>query len=318
MASELQAKYRKDYQSPSHTITDIDLTFYLHEERTRVIAVSQVRQLENTNQLVLDGENLELVSLHINDQSWTDYKVTDTGLELSSLPEEKFELRIETVINPSTNTALEGLYISGQAYCTQCEAEGFRRITYYQDRPDVLARYTTTIVVADREKYPYLLSNGNKIDEGETEDGASWVRWQDPHPKPAYLFALVAGDFDLLQEQYKTKSGRQVTLEVFVDKGNRERATHAMLSLINAMQWDEERFGLEYDLDIYMVVAVDFFNMGAMENKGLNIFNSKYVLANDQTATDNDYLNIESIISMNIFITGPVTGSLVVTGSSLA
>jgi aminopeptidase N len=300
MASELQAKYRKDYQSPSHTITDIDLTFYLHEEKTRVVAVSQVRQLKSTNQLVLDGDNLELVSLHINNQSWTGYKVTDTGLELSALPEGEFELRIETIINPSANTALEGLYISGQAYCTQCEAEGFRRITYYLDRPDVLARYTTTIV-ADRDKYPYLLSNGNKIEEGVTEDGESWVRWQDPHPKPAYLFALVAGDFDMLQEQYKTKSGRMVTLEVFVDKGNRDRATHAMLSLIHAMQWDEERFGLEYDLDIYMIVAVDFFNMGAMENKGLNIFNSKFVLANDQTATDYDYEAIESVIGHEYF-----------------
>ncbi|CAM3578707.1 Aminopeptidase N [Vibrio aerogenes CECT 7868] len=300
MASELQAKYRKDYQSPSHTITDIDLTFYLHEEKTRVVAISQVRQLDSTNQLVLDGENLELASLHINDQAWTAFKVTDTGLELSALPDGEFELRVETMINPSTNTALEGLYISGQAYCTQCEAEGFRRITYYMDRPDVLARYTTTIV-ADREKYPYLLSNGNKIEEGVTEDGESWVRWQDPHPKPAYLFALVAGDFDMIQEQYKTKSGRMVTLEVFVDKGNRDRATHAMLSLINAMQWDEERFGLEYDLDVYMVVAVDFFNMGAMENKGLNIFNSKFVLANDQTATDYDYQAIESIIGHEYF-----------------
>ncbi|MDW6003934.1 aminopeptidase N [Vibrio mangrovi] len=298
MASTLQAKYRKDYQSPSHTITDINLTFDLHESQTRVVAISQVKQLQQTNQLILDGENMELVSVQVNQQPWSHYQVVDTTLELNDLPAE-FELQIETLINPAENTALEGLYLSDGAFCTQCEAEGFRRITYYLDRPDVLARYTTTIIAP--QNYPYLLSNGNKVEEGVTEDGKSWVRWEDPHPKPSYLFALVAGDFDVLRDSYQTVSGRNVALEIFVDKGNLDRAHHAMRSLINAMKWDEQRFGLEYDLDIYMVVAVDFFNMGAMENKGLNVFNSKFVLANDQTATDNDYLGIEAVIGHEYF-----------------
>jgi aminopeptidase N len=299
MASKLQAKYRRDYQSPSHTITDIDLTFKLHKNQTRVVAVSQVRQLKDSNQLELDGEALRLVAVEVNGETWSHYKLLESGLVLSELPA-SFELRIETEINPEANTALEGLYISDGAFCTQCEAEGFRRITYYLDRPDVLARFTTTII-ADLQHYPYLLSNGNKVEQGATDEGEHWVRWVDPHPKPAYLFALVAGDFDVRREKYTTKTGRPVHLEIFVDKGNLDRADHAMHSLMNAMKWDEERFGLEYDLDIYMVVAVDFFNMGAMENKGLNIFNSKYVLANDQTATDNDYLGIESVIGHEYF-----------------
>ncbi|ASA54399.1 aminopeptidase N [Vibrio gazogenes] len=298
MASTLQAKYRKDYQSPSHTITDLNLTFDLHENQTRVVAVSQVKQLQESNQLTLDGEALELVSVQVDQQPWTDYQVVEAGLELSNLPTQ-FELQIETLINPAENTALEGLYLSDGAFCTQCEAEGFRRITYYLDRPDVLARYTTTIIAP--QNYPYLLSNGNKVAQGTTDEGKSWVRWEDPHPKPSYLFALVAGDFDVLRDSYQTVSGRDVALEIFVDKGNLDRAHHAMRSLINAMKWDEQRFGLEYDLDIYMVVAVDFFNMGAMENKGLNVFNSKFVLANDQTATDTDYLGIEAVIGHEYF-----------------
>jgi aminopeptidase N len=298
MASTLQAKYRKDYQSPSHTITDLNLTFDLHENQTRVVAVSQVKQLQESNQLTLDGEALELVNVQVNQQPWTDYQVVEAGLELSNLPAQ-FELQIETLINPAENTALEGLYLSDGAFCTQCEAEGFRRITYYLDRPDVLARYTTTIIAP--QNYPYLLSNGNKVAQGTTDEGKSWVRWEDPHPKPSYLFALVAGDFDVLRDTYQTVSGRDVALEIFVDKGNLDRAHHAMRSLINAMKWDEQRFGLEYDLDIYMVVAVDFFNMGAMENKGLNVFNSKFVLANDQTATDTDYLGIEAVIGHEYF-----------------
>ncbi len=298
MASTLQAKYRKDYQSPSHTITDLNLTFDLHENQTRVVAVSQVKQLQESNQLTLDGEALELVSVQVDQQPWTDYQVVEAGLELSNLPTQ-FELQIETLINPAENTALEGLYLSDGAFCTQCEAEGFRRITYYLDRPDVLARYTTTIIAP--KNYPYLLSNGNKVAQGTTDEGKSWVRWEDPHPKPSYLFALVAGDFDVLRDSYQTVSGRDVALEIFVDKGNLDRAHHAMRSLINAMKWDEQRFGLEYDLDIYMVVAVDFFNMGAMENKGLNVFNSKFVLANDQTATDTDYLGIEAVIGHEYF-----------------
>ncbi|ALR15480.1 aminopeptidase N [Vibrio natriegens] len=299
MSQAPQAKYRKDYQAPSHIITDIDLTFDLFDNDTIVTAVSKVIQKGELTTLELDGEGLELRSVKVNGEDWAHHEVKEASLVLSDLPAE-FELEIITKIDPEANTALEGLYKSGGAFCTQCEAEGFRRITYYLDRPDVLAKYTTK-VIADKGTYPYLLSNGNRIAEGDAENGRHWVQWQDPHPKPAYLFALVAGDFDVLRDNYTTMSGRNVELEIFVDKGNLDRAPHAMTSLINSMKWDEERFGLEYDLDIYMIVAVDFFNMGAMENKGLNIFNSKFVLANDQTATDRDYLGIEAVIGHEYF-----------------
>ncbi|WP_367986449.1 aminopeptidase N [Vibrio sp. NTOU-M3] len=299
MALTPQAKYRKDYQSPSHTITDIELTFDLHDTATTVTAVSNVKQVSDNTSLKLDGEGLVLKRVEVDGEEWTNYQEAEGCLELHQLPEQ-FNLTIITEINPEANTALEGLYKSGGAFCTQCEAEGFRRITYYMDRPDVLAKYTTK-VIADKAEYPFLLSNGNRIAEGELEEGRHWVQWQDPHPKPAYLFALVAGDFDVLRDKYITRSGRNVELEIFVDKGNLDRAPHAMTSLINSMKWDEERFGLEYDLDIYMIVAVDFFNMGAMENKGLNIFNSKFVLANDKTATDTDYLGIEAVIGHEYF-----------------
>ncbi|EJS9605811.1 aminopeptidase N [Vibrio parahaemolyticus] len=299
MSQAPQAKYRKDYQAPSHTITDIDLTFDLYDNDTIVTALSKVVQKGESTTLELDGEGLELRSVKVNGEDWAHHEVKEASLVLSDLPAE-FELEIITKIDPEANTALEGLYKSGGAFCTQCEAEGFRRITYYLDRPDVLTKYTTK-VIADKATYPYLLSNGNRIAQGEAENGRHWVQWQDPHPKPAYLFALVAGDFDVLRDKYTTMSGRNVDLEIFVDKGNLDRAGHAMTSLINSMKWDEERFGLEYDLDIYMIVAVDFFNMGAMENKGLNIFNSKFVLANDQTATDRDYLGIEAVIGHEYF-----------------
>ncbi|EJE8526286.1 aminopeptidase N [Vibrio parahaemolyticus] len=299
MSQAPQAKYRKDYQAPSHTITDIDLTFDLYDNDTIVTALSKVVQKGESTTLELDGEGLELRSVKVDGEDWVHHEVKEASLVLSDLPAE-FELEIITKIDPEANTALEGLYKSGGAFCTQCEAEGFRRITYYLDRPDVLAKYTTK-VIADKATYPYLLSNGNRIAQGEAENGRHWVQWQDPHPKPAYLFALVAGDFDVLRDKYTTMSGRNVDLEIFVDKGNLDRAGHAMTSLINSMKWDEERFGLEYDLDIYMIVAVDFFNMGAMENKGLNIFNSKFVLANDQTATDRDYLGIEAVIGHEYF-----------------
>ncbi|HCG8569195.1 aminopeptidase N [Vibrio parahaemolyticus] len=299
MSQAPQAKYRKDYQAPSHTITEIDLTFDLYDNDTIVTALSKVVQKGESPTLELDGEGLELRSVKVDGEDWAHHEVKEASLVLSDLPAE-FELEIITKIDPEANTALEGLYKSGGAFCTQCEAEGFRRITYYLDRPDVLAKYTTK-VIADKATYPYLLSNGNRIAQGEAENGRHWVQWQDPHPKPAYLFALVAGDFDVLRDKYTTMSGRNVDLEIFVDKGNLDRAGHAMTSLINSMKWDEERFGLEYDLDIYMIVAVDFFNMGAMENKGLNIFNSKFVLANDQTATDRDYLGIEAVIGHEYF-----------------
>lgn len=295
-----QAKYRQDYQAPDYTITEIDLDFNLDPVKTVVTAVSQVKRINpQSSTLELHGEDLSLMSIEIDGKVWADYQQAEGKLIIKSLPE-SFTLRIVNEISPEKNTALEGLYVSGDALCTQCEAEGFRHITFYQDRPDVLARYTTTIT-ADKTRYPYLLSNGNRIAEGELENGRHWVKWEDPFPKPSYLFALVAGDFDVLKDIFITRSGREVALELFVDKGNLDRAPWAMQSLKNAMKWDEERFGLEYDLDIYMIVAVDFFNMGAMENKGLNVFNSKYVLAKSDTATDKDYLNIESVIGHEYF-----------------
>ncbi|MRT54586.1 aminopeptidase N [Enterobacteriaceae bacterium RIT693] len=300
MTQQPQAKYRHDYRAADYTITDIDLTFDLDAAKTQVTAVSKiVRQGAAGAPLHLDGEDLTLVSIAVNGTAWQHYRQDEGALILEQLPD-TFTLTIVNEISPATNTALEGLYQSGEALCTQCEAEGFHHITWYLDRPDVLARFTTK-VIADKSKYPYLLANGNRIAEGDLENGRHWVQWQDPFPKPCYLFALVAGDFDVLRDSFKTRSGRDVALELFVDRGNLDRADWAMTSLKASMKWDETRFGLEYDLDIYMIVAVDFFNMGAMENKGLNIFNSKYVLARAETATDKDYLDIERVIGHEYF-----------------
>ncbi|MBW5816276.1 aminopeptidase N [Yersinia kristensenii] len=300
MTQQPQAKYRHDYKSPDYTITDIFLDFALDAQKTTVTAVSQVkRQVVDVTPLVLEGEDLTLISISIDGQVWPHYHLQGNSLVIEQLPA-NFTLTIVNDIHPATNSALEGLYLSGNALCTQCEAEGFRHITYYLDRPDVLARFTTRIV-ADKSLYPYLLSNGNRVGQGVLDDGRHWVKWEDPFPKPCYLFALVAGDFDVLRDKFITRSGREVALELFVDRGNLDRADWAMTSLKNSMKWDETRFGLEYDLDIYMIVAVDFFNMGAMENKGLNVFNSKYVLAKAETATDKDYLNIEAVIGHEYF-----------------
>ncbi len=298
-----KAKYRKDYQSPDFTVTDIHLDFQLEPEKTIVVAKSQYQRLnQNSTTLRLDGRDFQFSAIKLNGKPFTKYQQDHESLtlDLAQIDANQFELEVTTILNPAANTSLQGLYQSGEAFCTQCEAEGFRQITYMLDRPDVLARYTTKIT-ADKAKYPFLLSNGNRINSGDLEDGRHWVEWNDPFPKPSYLFALVAGDFDVLKDKFITKSGREVALELYVNRGNLNRADWAMQSLKNAMKWDEERFDLEYDLDIYMIVAVDFFNMGAMENKGLNIFNDKYVLANPQTATDDDYLAIESVIAHEYF-----------------
>ena len=298
-----KAKYRKDYQTPDFTVTDIYLDFQLEPEKTVVVATSQYQRLNpNSSTLRLDGQDFQFSSIKLNGTPFTQYQQDPESLTLNldQIDANQFELEITTILNPAANTSLQGLYQSGDAFCTQCEAEGFRQITYMLDRPDVLARYTTKIT-ADKVKYPFLLSNGNRINSGDLDDGRHWVEWKDPFPKPSYLFALVAGDFDVLKDQFITKSGREVALELYVNRGNLDRADWAMQSLKRAMKWDEERFDLEYDLDIYMIVAVDFFNMGAMENKGLNIFNDKYVLANPQTATDDDYLAIESVIAHEYF-----------------
>jgi aminopeptidase N len=292
-------KHRLAYTAPEFTIDQIDLDITLDETRTNVVATSQVKRCDgHRNNLLLNGENLILHSVLV-DKKPAKYRLENNQLCVE-ITADQFELQIVTEINPEANSALEGLYKSGSAFCTQCEAEGFRRITYYLDRPDVLARFTTKIT-ADKTNYPILLSNGNRVANGNNNDGTHWVQWQDPYPKPCYLFALVAGDFDVLKDSFETKSGRKVALELFVDKGNLNRSHHAMVSLKKSMAWDEQRFGLEYDLDIYMIVAVDFFNMGAMENKGLNVFNAKFVLANPESATDTDYFDIERVIGHEYF-----------------
>ncbi len=294
-----QAQYLKDYQAPQFSIQHINLRFELAPLKTSVQSTMTINRTDESNaDLALDGVDLTLISVKVDDQAYDDYTLEDEKLIIHNLPA-SFILKIENHIDPQTNTSLEGLYLSGGAYCTQCEAEGFRKITYYLDRPDVLASFDVTII-ADK-KYTHLLSNGNQIESGNLDDGRHFVKWQDPFKKPSYLFALVAGDFDVLRDHYTTQSGRKVELALFVDKGNLSKTPHAMTSLKKSMQWDEERFNLEYDLDIYMIVAVDFFNMGAMENKGLNIFNSKCVLANQETATDKDYHTIESIVGHEYF-----------------
>jgi aminopeptidase N len=300
--TDLTSRYLADYQPAHFTINTIDLTFELNSQATIVTSVMSIsKQGQHQQPLVLDGEQLKLLSVSVNDRQLSDdyYQLTASSLKIPCQDDE-FTLTIITEVNPQENTSLEGLYKSGDAFCTQCEAEGFRKITYYLDRPDVMAVFTTK-VIADKHQYKYLLSNGNKIDQGELANDRHFVQWHDPFPKPCYLFALVAGDFDRLQDKFTTSSGREVALEIFVDEGNLCQAKHAMTSLQKAMLWDEQTFGLEYDLDIYMIVAVDFFNMGAMENKGLNVFNSKYVLADADIATDTDYFNIEAVIGHEYF-----------------
>ena len=294
------AKKRSDYQAPDFFIDSVNMTFWLSPNATKVKTVTRVRRNgEHQNALALDGIDLKLDSVFVNGEQCQVYELTDTHLTLPTSHNE-FELEINTVIDPQGNTSLEGLYLSESTFCTQCEAEGFRKITYFLDRPDVLATYEVT-VYADKSQYPQLLSNGNLIASGELENGEHWVTWQDPFKKPCYLFALVAGDFDQVNDSYTTLTGKAVDIQFFVDKGNAARAEHGIASLKKSMLWDEQTFGLEYDLDIYMVVAVDFFNAGAMENKGLNIFNSKCVLADPESATDDDYFTVESIIAHEYF-----------------
>lgn len=298
--SPITAKRRLDYKPSDFDIVSIDLSFNLDDDKTRVKSLMHVvKRGGHQRPLILNGEQLTLIDVKLAGKSLERYELTEDKLILSNLPEACF-IEIYTEIDPAANTSLEGLYKTSGSYCTQCEAEGFRKITYFLDRPDVLSTYTVSIY-ADKSAYPYLLSNGNKIDSGELEDGKHWVKWHDPHKKPSYLFALVAGDFDLLEDQYTTSEGRQVALELYVDKGKLGRGQHAIDSLKKAISWDEKVFGLAYDLDVYMIVAVDFFNMGAMENKGLNVFNSKFVLADNESATDEDFFNIESVIAHEYF-----------------
>jgi aminopeptidase N len=294
-----------DYQPPNFLIDSVDLVFDLGEEKTSVKARLSIRRnpaaRERQAPLKLDGRELELVSVALDGETLgpNRYRQDDESLTIASVPDE-FTLDIETRIEPQNNTVLSGLYKSGGNFCTQCEPEGFRRITYFLDRPDVMARYTTTIL-ADKARYPVLLSNGNPSDQGESSGGRHWAKWEDPFPKPSYLFALVAGDLVPFRDSYTTSAGKTVPLAIWVRRGDEDKCTHAMESLKRAMRWDEEKFGLAYDLDVFNIVAVSDFNMGAMENKGLNVFNTKYVLAKPETATDVDFQGIESVIGHEYF-----------------
>ncbi len=289
-----------DYRAPAYEVTDTHLKFELNDGYTQVHSVLTLKQVGEGNELVLNGQDLELLSIRLdgNDLTTDDYVLGDETLTLSGLGS-SHELAISTQIYPEKNTALEGLYRSGGMYCTQCEAEGFRRITYYPDRPDVMSVFTTEII-ADAEQFPVLLSNGNPVSE-KTEEGKKHVVWHDPHKKPAYLFALVAGDLQVRDDHFTTCSGREVLLRIFVEPQNVDKTEYALDALKRSMRWDEEVYGREYDLDIFMIVAVDDFNMGAMENKGLNIFNSSCVLANPATATDAAYQRIEAIVAHEYF-----------------
>ncbi|MGK5089557.1 aminopeptidase N [Bdellovibrionota bacterium FG-2] len=300
-----KAVFLKDYSVPEFLVETVDLHFDLQDEHTDVTAqVCYYRNPKSRNPsaaLVLDGEHLELRSISIDGRplSGEQYKVTPTQLTITKVPQ-RFTLATVTRIKPQENLTLEGLYKSASMFCTQCEAQGFRKITYYLDRPDVMAVFTTTLV-ADKLKYPVLLSNGNRIEATDLPGGRHRARWSDPFKKPAYLFALVAGDLARTDDSFVTRSGRKVKLEIYTDHGNEDRAGHGMSSLKKSMRWDEETFGLEYDLDIFMIVAVDDFNFGAMENKGLNIFNSKVILAKPSTATDVDYERIEGVVAHEYF-----------------
>ena len=303
--SQHQTIHQKDYTPPDYLIESVDLSFDLDPELTRVASRLAIRSNHDRSggarPLVLDGEELTLVALKLDgaDLAPERYQAEPGRLTIFEVPE-AFSLEVTTEISPVQNTELSGLYASGPMLCTQCEAEGFRRITYFQDRPDVMAVYTVTLR-ADRASCPVLLSNGNLTARGELPDGRHFATWHDPFKKPSYLFALVAGDLVHLSGRYTTMSGREVTLEIYVEAKNQGKCDHAMRSLVNSMRWDEEEYGREYDLDIYMIVAVDDFNMGAMENKGLNVFNSRYVLASPETATDDDYQAIEEVIGHEYF-----------------
>jgi aminopeptidase N len=293
--------YRKNYKAPHVIIDSLSLRFDLEEDETRVESTMRMKNMDINQPLMLMGEALELIDVLINGERLekSAYRIEEGNLIIQKTPE-AFELRVYNKINPKANTALSGLYRTHDLFCTQCEAEGFRRITYFLDRPDVLTKYTTTIV-ADKEKFPILLSNGNCVEEGELDNNRHFVRWEDPFKKPSYLFALVAGNLACIEDTYITMSGRKVTLQIYVEHGNEDKCEHAMVSLKKAMKWDEEVYGREYDLDIFMIVAVSDFNMGAMENKGLNVFNAKYILARSDTATDEDFAGIEGVVAHEYF-----------------
>jgi aminopeptidase N len=295
-----------DYRPPAFLVETVDLTFQLSADATIVDATTRYRPNPahpvKTPALVLDGEDLTLIEIKLNGKTLatTDYNLSSTGLTLANPPRKTFALSIRSRLNPAANTRLMGLYRSNGIYCTQCEADGFRRISYFQDRPDVMGRYRVRIE-ADKAEAPILLSNGNLQKAGMLSGGRHFAVWDDPHPKPCYLFALVAGDLDAVKDSLTTMEKRKVELAVYVEKGKAPLAGYAMGALKRSMIWDEKAYGRAYDLDVFNIVAVSDFNMGAMENKGLNVFNDKYVLASPETATDTDYLLIEAIIGHEYF-----------------
>lgn len=302
-----QERFLKDYLPPEYLIDNTQLSFFLEGEHTRVCSKLSVRlnsliqKSDGFPVLVLDGVDLELLSIQIDGQTLdaNDYRQNDDSLSIQ-ISKDAFELEIETKIFPQKNTALEGLYVSKGMYCTQCEAHGFRRITYYLDRPDVMSSFEVYIE-ADKAAYPILLSNGNLLSEGESENGRHWAKWQDPFKKPSYLFALVAGDLSCVDDTFTRQSGKPVALKLYVEPHDVDKCEFALDSLKRAMRWDEEVFGCEYDLDIYMIVAVSHFNMGAMENKGLNIFNTSCVLAKTETTTDAGFQRVEGVVAHEYF-----------------
>lgn len=306
--------YLKDYQPPSFSVENLHLSFNLHETQTVVTQTANYKKIANVDSLFLDGAHLKLLSLKLNglelqfeknylfhgELQKNSYNFLVNGqLEIKNVPQE-FELTIVTEINPEQNLSFDGLYQSKGIFCTQCEAQGFRKITFFMDRPDVMTKYSVDIE-ADEKKYPILLSNGDRLETKTLGNGRHLARWSDPHKKPSYLFALVAGDLGVIKDTFITRSGRKVNLEVYASHGKQDRCTFAMESLKKAMKWDEDTYGLEYDLNDFMIVAIDDFNMGAMENKGLNIFNSRLVLADPQTASDSDYHAIESVVGHEYF-----------------
>ena len=294
---------REDYQASAYLIEQVDLSFDLDANKTRVLNKMRVRRNEGVapEALRLKGEELNLSRVLVNGQG-TSFKMDGDDLVLENLPDgvEPFDLEIFTTCNPSKNTKLMGLYVSQSSFFTQCEAEGFRRITYFLDRPDIMTSYSV-MIRADKALYPVLLSNGNLMDSGELEGGRHFAHWVDPHKKPCYLFALVAGQFVTREQRITTRSGKEHLLQIYVRSGDLDKTEHAMNSLIASIAWDEARFNLSLDLDRFMIVATSDFNMGAMENKGLNIFNTKFVLANAQTATDTDFANVESVVAHEYF-----------------
>jgi aminopeptidase N len=294
----------KDYQPPDWLVETVSLDVTLHPTAARIRATLALKPNPRSASapLILNGDGLSLISLKLDGTVMgpDSYVATPESLTIAQPPNGSFNLEIETIVDPSANTQLSGLYRSNGTYCTQCEAEGFRRITFFPDRPDVMAVYTTRIE-ADKTEAPVLLSNGNLVEHGEAPGGRHFAVWHDPHPKPSYLFALVAGDLACVEDHYVTMSGRNVTLRIYVEHGKQDHCLYAMDSLKRAMLWDEKAFGREYDLDIFMIVAVSDFNMGAMENKGLNVFNDKYVLASADTATDADFSHIEAVIAHEYF-----------------